>query len=68
MTADGLFVSALGFALMPAVPNKLLVLGRTVATMRSLTVASAPIGALAAGALVLAVAAVTGTRLRHVND
>ena len=62
------------------------VLGRMVATMRSLTVASAPVGALAAGALaerfsvrtglvciaagaiVLAVTAVAGTRLRHVND
>ena len=62
------------------------VLGRMVATMRSLTVASAPLGALAAGALaerfsvrtglacvaggalVLAIAAVAGTRLRHVND
>jgi predicted MFS family arabinose efflux permease len=62
------------------------VLGRMVATMRSLTVASAPLGALAAGALaerfsvrtglacvaagalVLTVAAVAGTRLRHVND
>jgi len=62
------------------------VLGRMVATMRSLTVASAPLGAMAAGALaerfsvrtglmcvaggalVLAVAAVAGTRLRHVND
>jgi predicted MFS family arabinose efflux permease len=62
------------------------VLGRMVATMRSLTVASAPLGALAAGAIaerfsvrtglvcvalgaiVLAVAAVAGTRLRHVND
>ena len=121
----GLCVSALGFALMPAIPARLLdstaltavaygivvflldcgatlffvpyialrqrvtpdaVLGRMVATMRSLTVASAPVGALAAGAiaerfsvrtglvcvaagaLVLAVAAVTSTRLRHVND
>lgn len=121
----GLCVSALGFALMPAIPASLLgstlataiayggvvflldcgatlffvpyialrqrvtpdaVLGRMVATMRSLTVASAPVGALAAGALaerfsvrtglvciaagaiVLAVAAVAGTRLRHVND
>jgi MFS family permease len=62
------------------------VLGRMVATMRSLTVASAPLGALAAGALaerfsvrtglacvaagalMLAVVAVAGTRLRHVND
>ena len=121
----GLCVSALGFALMPAIPASLLgstlatamayggvvflldcgatlffvpyialrqrvtpdaVLGRMVATMRSLTVASAPVGALAAGALaerfsvrtglvciaagaiVLAVTAVAGTRLRHVND
>jgi predicted MFS family arabinose efflux permease len=121
----GLCVSALGFALMPAIPASLLgstlataiayggvvflldcgatlffvpyialrqrvtpdaVLGRMVATMRSLTVASAPVGALAAGALaerfsvrtglvciaagaiVLAVVAVAGTRLRHVND
>ncbi|MBD8529522.1 MULTISPECIES: MFS transporter [unclassified Massilia] len=121
----GLCVSALGFALMPAIPASLLgstlataiayggvvflldcgatlffvpyialrqrvtpdaVLGRMVATMRSLTVASAPLGALAAGALaerfsvriglvciaagalVLAVTAVVGTRLRHVND
>ena len=86
----GLCVSALGFALMPAIPADLLgstiltagvygivvflldcgatlffvpyialrqrvtpdaVLGRMVATMRALTVASAPIGALAAGAL-----------------
>ena len=86
----GLCVSALGFALMPAVPVQLLgsagitaiaygcvvflldcgatlffvpyialrqrvtpdsVLGRMVATMRSLTVAMAPLGALAAGAL-----------------
>jgi predicted MFS family arabinose efflux permease len=62
------------------------VLGRMVATMRSLTVASAPLGALAAGAIaerfsvrtglvcvaagaiVLAVAAVAGTRLHNVND
>lgn len=61
-------------------------LGRMVATMRSLTVASAPLGALAAGALaerfsvrtglmcvatgavLRAVAAVMGTRLRSVND
>jgi MFS family permease len=61
-------------------------LGRMVATMRSLTVASAPLGAMAAGALaerfsvrtglacvaggalVLAVAAVAGTRLHDVND
>jgi len=61
-------------------------LGRMVATMRSLTVASAPLGALAAGALaerfnvrmglmcvaagavLLAVVAVYGTRLRRVND
>ncbi|KQQ93597.1 MFS transporter [Massilia sp. Leaf139] len=121
----GLCVSALGFALMPAIPANLLdsafitacaygivvflldcgatlffvpyialrqrvtpdaVLGRMVATMRSLTVATAPVGALAAGALaerfsvrtglvcvaagalVLAVAGVAGTRLRHVND
>jgi hypothetical protein len=57
-----------------------------VATMRALTVAAAPLGALlagglgeglgvrmglgciAAGALVLAVAGVSGTRLRHVKD
>lgn len=121
----GLCVSALGFALMPAIPAALLdssfatacaygivvflldcgatlffvpyialrqrvtpdaLLGRMVATMRSLTVAAAPLGALAAGALaerfsvrtglacvalgalVLAVAGVAGTRLRHVND
>ena len=62
------------------------VLGRMVATMRSLTVASAPLGALAAGAIaerfsvrtglmcvaagaiVLALAAVAGTRLHNVND
>jgi len=62
------------------------VLGRMVATMRSLTVAAAPLGALlagtlaerfsvriglvcvAAGALVLAVGAVTATRLRDVKD
>jgi len=62
------------------------VLGRMVATMRSLTVASAPLGALAAGALaerfsvrtglacvaagalMLAAAAVAGTRLHNVND
>jgi hypothetical protein len=61
-------------------------LGRMVATMRCLTVAMAPIGALAAGALaerfsvrvglvcvaagaiLLAVATVAGTRLRHAND
>ena len=121
----GLCVSALGFALMPAIPVQLLgsarlsaiayglvvflldcgatlffvpyialrqrvtpdaVLGRMVATMRSLTVAVAPLGALlagalaerfsvrtglvcvAAGALVLAVGAVTATRLRDVKD
>ncbi|QNA90953.1 MFS transporter [Massilia sp. Dwa41.01b] len=62
------------------------VLGRMVATMRSLTVASAPLGAMtagmlaertsvrtalvlvAAGAVVLAISAVSGTRLRHVNE
>ena len=61
-------------------------LGRMVATMRCITVAMAPIGALAAGALaerfsvrvglvcvaagaiLLAVATVAGTRLRHAND
>jgi len=120
----GLCVSALGFALMPAVPVRLLdsanlsaiayglvvflldcgatlffvpyialrqrvtpdaVLGRMVATMRSLTVAMAPLGALLAGALaerfgvriglvcvatgavVLALGAVAGTRLRDVK-
>jgi len=86
----GLCVCALGLALMPAIPNKLLgstvitalaygsavfvldcgatlffvpyvalrqrvtpdaMLGRMVATMRSLTVATAPLGAMAAGAL-----------------
>ena len=121
----GLCVSALGFALMPAIPAQLLgsarlsaiayglvvflldcgatlffvpyialrqrvtpdaVLGRMVATMRSLTVAAAPLGALlagalaerfsvriglvcvAAGAVVLALGAVGGTRLREVKD
>lgn len=121
----GLCVSALGFALMPAIPVTLLgsanlsaiayglvvllldcgatlffvpyialrqrvtpdaVLGRMVATMRSLTVAAAPLGALlagalaerfgvrvglvcvAAGALLLAMGAVAGTRLRDVKD
>jgi hypothetical protein len=61
-------------------------LGRMVSTMRCLTVATAPIGALAAGALaerfrvrtglmcvaagavVLAIGVVAGTRLRHAND
>lgn len=121
----GLCVSALGFALMPAVPVQLLgsanlsaiayglvvflldcgatlffvpyialrqrvtpdaLLGRMVATMRSLTVAMAPLGALlagalaerfgvraglvcvAAGAVLLALGAVAGIRLREARD
>jgi len=121
----GLCVSALGFALVPAIPAALFgsagwtmaayamvvfwidcgatlffvpyialrqrvtpdaVLGRMVATMRALTVAAAPLGALlagalgegfgvraglgciAAGAVLLAVAGVWGTRLLHVKE